>query len=407
MSDAQIWGLVVYLRELQARDYRDNGGAPQADPKGVFSSTHHRYRIDTLIAKGLDTPWAVDFLPSGEMLVTERPGTLRVFKDGSLSAPATGLPEVRNRGQGGLMDIAVHPDFAKTGHIFLAYSDLGADRRGSGMTKIIRGTLNRPDPAKPWVWSNQKTIFQAKQEHYLNTDLHFGCRIVFDPIDPSILFFAIGERGMSQHAQDLSRPNGKVHRVSITGDIPPGNPFANRDDAYPSIWSFGHRNPQGLVFDLEGNLWDTEHGPRGGDEVNLILKGRNYGWPTVSFGIDYSGAPFRTPFANPDKAVTGGPIVMPAYRWMPSIGACGLDVVKGPAFPKWQGDLVAGGLSGSNVDRLRFKVGPDGSTELIECEELLFGKGRVRDVVTGPEGAIYVVLNGPDRVIRLVPAGGS
>ncbi len=407
MTEAQMWGLVVYLRELQARDYRENGGAPEVDAKGVFTSKHHQYRLDTLITKGLDTPWAVDFLPTGEMLVTERPGGVRVFKDGKLSAAVEGTPTVRNRGQGGLMDVAVHPDFAKNGHIFLAYSDVGTERRGAGMTKIVRGSLERREEGKPWLWVKQKTIWEAKQEHYVNTDLHFGCRIVIDPKDSSILYFAIGERGLSQHAPDLSRPNGKVHRVSIEGDIPADNPFAKRDGVYASIWSFGHRNPQGLVFDLSGNLWDTEHGPRGGDELNLVLKGRTYGWPTVSFGIDYSGAPFRTPWADASKSAEGGPIVMPTYRWMPSIGACGLDVVKGDAFPKWKGDLVAGGLSGANVDRLRVKVSPDGTTELVECEEILFGKGRVRDVVTGPEGAIYVVLNGPDRVIRLVPAGGS
>lgn len=405
LSDAQVWGLVVHLRELQARDYRENGGAPEVDSKGVYTSAHHRYTIETVIPKGVDLPWAVDWLPSGEMLVTSRHGSMHVFKDGRLSGPISGIPEVRDRGQGGLMDVAVHPDYAKNGHIFLAYSDIGTQKRGAGMTKIVRGKLGRAGDG--WAWTDQKTIWEAKQEHYLNTDLHFGCRIVFDPKDPSILYFAIGERGMSDHAQDLARPNGKVHRVTIDGGIPSGNPFADRGTAYASIWSFGHRNPQGLVFDLDGRLWDTEHGPRGGDEVNLIERGRNYGWPLVSYGIDYSGAPFRTPFPDLLKSQPkdGAPIAMPVFRWLPSIGACGLDVVRGDAFPKWKGDLVAGGLSGANVDRIRVTPGAKGQPALVEHEEILYGKGRVRDVVTGPDGMIYVVLNAPDRVVRLVPAG--
>lgn len=405
MSDKQIWGLVVYLRELQHRAYRESGGKPEAQ-NGVFTSQHHEYRVETVINKGLDTPWAVDWLPTGEMIVTERPGEVRLFAEGKLSAPIKGTPEVLNDGQGGMMDVAVHPDAAKNGWVFLAFSDPGKTSKRAAMTKVVRGKITRGSGGA-WEWTDQITVFEASQDHYVRSGVHFGCRIAFDPKDSSILFFSIGERGIGERSPDLARPNGKVHRVTVDGKTPPGNPFAGNAKALETVWSYGHRNPQGLVFDLQGNLWDTEHGPRGGDELNIVLKGRNYGWPTWSFGINYDGSPYRTPWQ--DAPANGEqPIVMPTYRWMPSIGACGLDVCragpKGEAFPKWRGDLFAGGLSGEDVDRLRVKVSADGTTELVEREEILFDMGRVRDVVTGPEGAIYVVLNVPDKVVRIVPA---
>lgn len=388
LSDAQTWGLVVHIRELQERARREKEGGPQ-QTEGVFTSTHHKYRIRTVIPGGLDVPWAVDFMPDGAMLVTERPGGLRVFKDGKLSDPVQGTPKVRNSGQGGLMEVTLHPEFSKNGWVYLAYSDSRKDSgRDLGMTRIVRGKINDNR------WTDEQTLFQAKPEHYSQGEIHFGCRIVFTEPDATgkrAMFFAIGERGMMELAQDLKRPNGKVHRLYDDGSVPTDNPFLDTKDAYPSIWSYGHRNPQGLVFDLSGALWDTEHGPRGGDELNLIEKGRNYGWPTVSFGINYNGAPFRTPWGDPA-------IAMPVYRWLPSIGVCGLDLARGPAFEKWKGDLIAGGLSGTNVDRIRIKDG-----RVTEREELVFGMGRVRDVSTAPDGTIYVVLNDPDKVVRLVP----
>jgi glucose/arabinose dehydrogenase len=395
-SDQQIWALVVHIRELQNKARRDRLGTPKAT-EGVYTSKHERFSIETVIESDLDVPWSVDFLPDGRMLVTERSGTLRIHSTGraggSLGEPVSGVPHVRNMGQGGLMDVAVDPRYAEgVEHewIYLSYADeLEKNGKSHGMTKVVRGKI------RDNAWSDEQTIYEAKPEHYLPTNIHFGCRIVFDPKDPTILFFPIGERGRGELAQDLSRPNGKVFRIHTDGRIPADNPFADRpaDEVYRAIWSYGHRNPQGLCFDLEGRLWDTEHGPRGGDELNLIEKGRNYGWPTISFGIDYSDSPLTTPWSQKSD------FAMPADRWLPSIGACGLDVVRGEAFPNWKGDLMAGGLSGQNVDRFRVKDG-----KVIEREEIVYRKGRVRDVVTGPDGSVYVVLNDPDRVVRLVPA---
>jgi glucose/arabinose dehydrogenase len=411
LSDPQVWGLVVHLRELQARDLRRRVGGPKSEA-GVYTTRHHKYRIEDVVTSGLSIPWAVEFLPDGRMLITERPGTLRVNSKwtpgGTLSGPVQGVPPSVHLGQGGLMDVALHPEFAKNGWVYLGFNEpapgVDAARRGGrSMTSIIRGRLKDVDGKT--TWTDQEVLFRAKPEHTSSSGVHFGNRIVFEPAYEKSkdgryhMYFSIGERGNGPQAQDLTRPNGKIHRLWDDGKVPDDNPFVSRADAYPSIWSYGHRNPQGLVFDLNGALWDTEHGPRGGDELNLIQKGGNYGWPEVAFSINYSDMPYATPWAANGKAKDGATIIMPVDRWLPSIAACGLDVVRGEAFPKWKGDLVAGGLAGANVDRVRIKDG-----KVVEREEIFFGHGRVRDVVTAPDGTVYVVLNDPDKVVRLVPA---
>jgi glucose/arabinose dehydrogenase len=397
LDDSQVWGLVGYIREMQFRAHRERVGSPRPDSHGVYASKHHRFRIERVIEKGLEVPWSVDFLPDGRMLVADRPGEVRIHSTGKaggkISTPVQGTPEVRNQGQGGLMDVAVHPNYAQNGWIYLAFSH-AAGR--NGMTKIVRGKIS--DALR---WTDEQVIFQAKPEHYSGTSHHFGCRIVFDPKDPTILFFCVGERGAGQLAQDITRPNGKIFRIRDDGSAAEGNPFAAGETPYP-IWSYGHRNPQGLAFDLEGNLWTTEHGPRGGDELNLVMPGRNYGWPVVSFGFNYNGRPLVSPWPkNPVKAsdpVSKDAMVMPVLRWLPSIAACGLDVMRSDAsFTNWKGDLFAGGLAGQTVQRLRVKDG-----EMIEQEEIIHGIGRVRDVVCAPDGSVYVVLNEPDIVVRLV-----
>lgn len=406
LNDAQIWGLVGYIRELQHRAWRERVGSTNAD--AVVRTQHHAFRVERVVERGIRIPWSVEFLPDGRMLVAERPGTLRVHSTGkpggTLSPPVEGTPAVLHRGQGGLMDVAVHPNYAQNGWVYLSFSHprQSAGGREGAMTRVVRGKLADAGGGK-YRWTDERVIFDAKPEHDLPTQIHYGCRIVFDPKDPSILFFAIGERGRMEMAQQLDRPNGKIHRVKDDGSIPSDNPFVGQGSAYASIWSYGHRNPQGLVFDLHGNLWTTEHGPRGGDELNLVARGKNYGWPTVSFGFNYNGRPFVTPW--PAKQVSAADpstdgIVMPVYRWMPSIAVCGLDVARGEAFPQWKGDLLAGGLAGQSVDRLR--LARDG-TKLLEREEILHGLGRVRDVVVGPDGSVYVALNDPDQIIRLVP----
>lgn len=388
LSDEEIWGLVVVIRELQSQGLRSKFGSPRPID-GVYKSQRHSFRLETVVeeGQGLETPWAIDWLPDGRALITNRPGALFLEKAGKLSE-VTGVPRSLELGQGGLMDVAVHPDYNKNGWVYLGYTEPADTKSRAGMTKIVRGKIANGK------WTSQQTIFEADQKFYTGAGIHFGTRIVFD--GKGHIFFVVGERGGNMLAQSLDNPFGKIYRVNEDGSIPSDNPFASNKTAshIPAIWTLGHRNPQGLVMGLDGNLWDTEHGPRGGDEVNLITKGANYGWPVVAFSINYNGAPFRTPWPTSDQKFT-----QPIFRWLPSIGACGLDVVDGPAFPQWKGDLIAGGLSGANVDRIRTQNG-----KLVEREELLQGIGRVRDVQVGPEGYVYVVLNQPDKVIRLVPA---
>lgn len=385
LTDEEIWGLVVHIRELQASALRQQNGSPRGIG-GIYSSKHTKFRVETAVdeAQGLRTPWSIDWLPDNTMLVTNRPGTLSVIRGGKAVGQVKGIPNSIEMGQGGLMEVAVHPNYAQNGWVYLSFTDPASSGRG-GQTKVVRGKLTAS--GSDFTWGGEQTIYQAPQDTYSGAGIHFGSKIVFD--GKGHVFFSVGERGTNQRAQDKSTPFGKVMRVNEDGSIPADNPVSGNP-----MWTYGHRNPQGLTFDLEGNLWDTEHGPRGGDEVNQIVKGENYGWPVVAFSINYNDAPFRTPWPKDDLKVR-----QPIFRWLPSIGASGLDTVRGTAFPSWNGDLIAGGLSGANVDRIRVKA-----VQLVEREELLHGFGRVRDIAVHKDGTIYVALNQPDKIIRLVPA---
>lgn len=389
LSDEQIWALVVHIRELQYQALRKSGMRPQVSG-GVYSSKHHRFKVETVVDsdQGLSTPWAIEWLPDGRMLITNRGGTLSIAKDGKVVGKVNGIPEVIELGQGGLMDITLHPNYKSNGWIYLAYTEPAKSGRG-GLTKIVRGKV-KPS-GTDLDWTDQQTIWEADQKWYTGAGVHFGSRIVFD--GKGHVWFVVGERGGNLLAQELTNPFGKTYRLNEDGSEPKDNPFVGTPDAIKGIWSYGHRNQQGLAMDLKGDFWVTEHGPRGGDEVNKIEKGANYGWPVVAFSINYNDTPFRTPWTTEKK------ITMPVFRWLPSIGACGLDVYRGKTFAKWSGDLLAGGLSGQNLDRIRVQNGA-----LVEREELIFGMGRVREVIVGPDGYVYIALNGPDKVVRLVPA---
>ncbi|HEY0867623.1 MAG TPA: PQQ-dependent sugar dehydrogenase, partial [Fimbriimonas sp.] len=384
LSDPEVWALVVHIREMQAKALRAAEGSPKEE-NGVYKSQHHNYKVETVVDRGLDTPWGLDWLPDGRMLVTNRSGSMVVVKDGKAGPPIQGIPEVVDNGQGGLMDVAVHPDYAKNGWVYLSFSDPTAPGDRATFTKVVRGKLAFNGEAGRWT--DQQTIWETDKENYTRSGIHFGNKIVFD--GKGHVFFSVGERGQGERAQDLNRPNGKIYRVNEDGTVPSDNPFPNSP-----VWTYGHRNPQGLVFDLNGVLWDTEHAPRGGDEVNRIEKGSNYGWPVISFGINYNDSPASVPWPNEDQK-----FAMPVFRWIPSIGASGLDVATGAAFPKWKGDLLAGGLAGQNLDRLRIQ-----NDQVVEREELVHGLGRIRDVDVAPDGTIYLALNGPDKIVRLVPS---
>jgi glucose/arabinose dehydrogenase len=325
-------------------------------------------------------------------LVTEKSGQLRFLtKDGTLDPEVIrDTPPVIEHGQGGLMEVAPHPDFERNGWVYLGFSDGTREKRADGkeevrcITAMVRGRI------KGHQWTDQEWIYRADSKFRSGAGVHFGTRIVFDK---GYIYFVVGERGGMMEAQSLSRPNGKIHRLHDDGRVPADNPFVKTADALPSIWSYGHRNPQGLVMDpRDGSLYATEHGPRGGDELNRIQRGANYGWPVITYGMNYDGTPMVGITAKEGME-------QPLVYWVPSIAACGLDVYAGERFPKWKNDFFAGGLAAQEIRRIRIV-----DQKVVSQEIVLKNIGRVRDVAAGPDGLIYVVLNGPDRIVRLVPA---
>lgn len=385
LTEAEIRALVVFIREKTAQFEAQTNRFAKPIEGEVVASEWHNFRLH-VVAENLDTPWSLAFLPDEKILVTELPGRLRVIEKGQLrSAAVAGTPVVRAKGQGGLMDVALHPDYARNGWIYLAYGEAATNQNQEvGMTTIVRGKLQGNQ------WTENQVIFRAAPESFLPTTHHYGCRLTFD--DAGHLFFSIGERGVKEHAQDLTRPNGKVHRLHDDGRIPADNPFVGQSNAVASIWSYGNRNPQGLVFHRQAHeLWETEHGPRGGDELNLIQRGRNYGWPLITHGMDYNGTPITAHTALPG-------LEQPVIHWTPSIAVCDMDFYFGAKFPRWQGDLFVTALAQQELRRLRVQ-----NQRVVQQEVLFKNIGRVRDVTCAPDGMIYVALNKPDRIVRLEP----
>ncbi len=386
----RVRGLVVFIREKAARA-REAGTsyAKPLDPDAVVKSEAASFRVET-VASGLGVPWSVAFLPGDEgLLIAERSGALRAWRGGALvPAPIEGTPKVWAQGQGGLMVVQAHPDYAQPGNrwIYLAFSDPGED--GSALTAVVRGRI------RDGRWTDEQEIYRAPRALYRKGGVHFGTRLVFDQ---GYLFFGIGERGTQEQAQDLTRPNGKIHRVFDDGRVPTDNPFASVPGALPTIWSYGHRNPQGLAArpgttgdGLE--IWENEHGPRGGDELNRIKRGGNFGWPLITYGMNYNGTPITAETARDG-------LEQPVIHWTPSIAVCGLDFYAGERFPGWKGNILVGSLKQQELRRLVLDGGK------VKSQEVLFrGIGRVRAVQTGPDGLVYVCLEDPGRVVRLVPA---
>jgi len=332
-------------------------------------------------ATDLDEPWGIEFIENDVALVTEKSGKLWLVGSDERKE-IEGIPASVDNRQGGLLDVATDPNYSQNGWIYLSFTHADDADSKALQTKIVRGQI------KDGTWAGEQTLFQAKPEDYIKTGFHFGSRITFD--DKGHLYFGIGDRGIQDEAQDLTRPNGKIHRIMRDGSIPKDNPFVDVEGAYPSIYSYGNRNPQGTIVHPEtGILWETEHGPRGGDELNVIKSGVNYGWPKISYGINYNGTEL-----TPHTALPG--MAQPVSQWTPSIAVCGLDVYTGDLFPDWKGRLLAGGLAFETVRLIEV----EGETYVGEAK-LLQDKGRVRDVTTGPDGAIYVAL--PSRIVRISP----
>jgi glucose/arabinose dehydrogenase len=340
------------------------------------------------VAKGLQQAWAFEFLPDRRMLVTERKGNLRIVgTDGTVSGPAKGLPEVYFDGQGGLLDVALDPQFAANRTIYWSYAE---PREGGNGTALAKGVLD--EGSGDFRVSNVQVIFH--QMPTLDSDVHFGSRIVFAP--DGKLFLTLGERGEGRaQSQELDSHFGKVVRLNTDGSVPGDNPFARRSDAKPEIWSYGHRNMQAATLDSAGRLWDVEHGPRGGDELNLAQAGKNYGWPVITYGIEYHG-----PKIGAGITAKNG-LEQPVYYWDPVIAPSGMIFYSGDLFPQWKGDVFIGGLASMKLVHLKLE------NDRVVGEEWLLRdrRSRIRDVQQGPDGAIYVLTEARrGSILRITPA---
>jgi glucose/arabinose dehydrogenase len=380
---------------IETRPPNAKGQTPAFPGQTRICSVSSNVAFDVVVlAKGLEHPWSVEPLPDGQLLVTERPGRLRlVSASGQVGDPIQGILPVVTGSQAGLLDVALSPTFATDRTIFWTFSE---PRDGGNGTAIARGVLS----ADRTRVDDARVIFRVVPTY--NGKQHFGSRIAFGP--DGMLYASFGERSdtpMRPNAQKLDGHLGKVIRIRPDGTVPNDNPFVGRADAKPDIWDLGHRNPQGLAFDPQGRLWQVEHGTRGGDELNLIVKGKNYGWPLQAYGIEYSGAQPITSALGPSAPQVAG-MEQPVYFWDPVIAPSGLQFYTGNAFPAWRGNAFIGGLASKQLTRLVL----DG-TRVVGEEHLLTDRNqRVRDVRQGPDGLLYLVTDEQaGELWKLVPKG--
>lgn len=347
----------------------------------VVESEAHSFKVQTVV-EGLTEPWGMAFLPDGSMLITEKPGNIRVVRGGRLlEDQLNGVPEVYHRGQGGLLDIKLHPDYEENGWIYLSYS-IPAD--GGAHTAVARAKLDG------FSLVNFELLFEGEPK--TDRGHHFGSRIAFDK--DNYLYFTIGDRGEMHNAQDLSNHSGKTLRLHDDGSIPSDNPFVDHPDAKPEIYTYGNRNQQGLLrHPVTGEIWSHEHGPRGGDEINIIRRGLNYGWPEITHGINYNGT-----IITPDTARAG--LEQPLHHWTPSIAPSGMAIVHGDRYPNWDGDVMTGTLRPMFLNRSVIDLANE---RVIHEERLLEGIGRVRDVRLAPDGYLYVMEESNGTIVRLIP----
>ncbi len=359
--------------------------APFLPASGPAQAAGPQARV-TVVAQGLEHPWSLAFLPDGAMLITERPGRLRLLRDGRLSPPLAGVPEVAAQGQGGLLDVALPPGFSRNRYVYLSYAESDGKRSG---TAVGRGRLSDDGRAL----EDFRVLF--RQAPKLSTGVHYGARLVFD--GRGYLYISLGENYQRMAAQDLDKLQGKIVRLREDGSVPPDNPYAGKPGARAEIWSYGHRNPQGLALHPRtGQLWESEHGPRGGDEVNLVKRGANYGWPLATYGIDYSGRPI--PEARGGEAPG---TEQPLYWWKQSPAISGMAFYDADRFPAWRSSLFLGALADRDLIRLTL----DG--DKVVAEERLLGErsSRIRDVRQGPDGYVYVLTDAsPGELLRVAPA---
>jgi len=398
LSGEEIAALAAYLPARDDELVPDEEGEAEAEPPqrsfdavpGVHDTLDYALQVE-LFADGLETVWSMVFLDAGTALASERPGRLRLIRRGQLQPePVAGAPAVHVHGhrhnQGGLFDIALDPDYARNGWIYLSYAHAASASAGEpdppAMTRVVRGRLRGN------AWVDQQVVYEADPAHYHHNWWHFGGRMAFD--GDGYLYLGVGDRGALELAREPGRPNGKIHRLLPDGGVPADNPLRGRAGTLETLYSYGHRNPQGLALEPgTGRLWATEHGPRGGDELNIVRPGRDYGWPVVSHGINYDGT-----LVTPTRRSAG--VEQPAWFWRPSIGVSGLAFYQGGEFPLWQGKALVTGLAPRQLRLLTL----DG--ERVQHEEILLTtQGRPYEPVVGPDGAIYVVTDDPGQILRI------
>ena len=349
----------------------NNSCISQENPPLIETPDQTRYATE-LIVDGIDIPWGMDFINETEFLVTDKKGILYHVKNG-VKTEVSGLPKVYVRGQGGLLDVALHPNFKSNKIVYLAISvNLEGDEGGN--TAIYSGTFEK------FKINNMKLLYKAVPN--TKKGQHFGSRIVFD--DKGHLFFGVGDRGNRDvNPQDIKNDGGKIYRLNLDGSIPNDNPFVNKQGAKKAVYTYGNRNPQGLIFHPKtGELWEHEHGPKGGDEINIIEKGKNYGWPVITYGINYSGTSIT------DKREMPG-MEQPLYYWVPSIAPSGMAFSTSDIYKDWKGDLFVGSLKFKYLERLVIK-----NKKVIKREKILDEIGRVRNVKEGPDGYLYIGVDG-------------
>src|SRR5581483_8691213 len=391
LSEQEIRAMVILIREARAKAQaggQANSGFHSVDGVRVTSELHD-FAFER-VAGGLETPWGMAFLPDGRLLVAERAGRVRIVELGrGVVQSIANIPKVWAHQDGGLFDVAVHPDYAHTGWIYLSFSEAGGKVPDASSTRIIRGRI------RDGALMDQQTLFQAAPELYTNSNIHFGSRFFFDPA--GFLYFSIGDRGERTNAQDLHSPYGKLHRIRDDGTVPADNPFVGVPGAVASVWSYGHRNQQGISLNpVTGEIWTSEHGPRGGDEINRIARGKNYGWPVITYGMNDDGTPITELTAKEGME-------QPVVYWTPSIAPSGIAFYTGDKFPKWRNQLFVAALAGKQLRRLEVV------DNQVTHQEIVFRDfARVRTVINGPDGTLYIALNSafensPGEVVRLVP----
>jgi aldose sugar dehydrogenase len=379
LTDNEIAALT---RHILTESQKPTSNKPDLFTRKKARGDKAKYWAEVVVAD-LEVPWGLEFLPNGDLLIAERKGTLSRFTKEKELIEISGLPPIRVSGQGGLMDLRLHPNYAENGWIYISYSYIDEQNKDAGNTAIIRAKLDG---------NNLIDIEHLYKGHpAVTTSHHFGSRIAFDR--DGYLYFSIGERGRrDEFPQSINNSNGKIHRLFDDGRIPSDNPFVDVMDAEKSIFTYGHRNPQGLsMHPLTGEIWESEHGPRGGDEINIIKKGQNYGWPVISYGINYDGTIFTK-----DTAREG--MMQPVHYYIPSIAPCGQTFVTSKRYKGWENNLLIGSLRFKYLERVVIE-----DNKVVDQERLLEGIGRVRNVRVSPDGYIYVAIEQPGKILKIIP----